>query len=146
MASFTPLTNLTRLRRAPGLVEIESLLELIPDSALLLDRRSKRVVLANVNATELTTFTRAELAGMQCETLFADGGSCFFEGVEAGGPLAEPLTLIKRNQSTIEVQVTATNLSSQGKWLLLTLEPSNLIQQRHAEHQPDQPRPRYAPN
>ena len=127
MASFTPLTNLTRLRRAPGLVEIESLLELIPDSALLVDRRSKRVVLANVKATELTAFTRAELAEMQCKTLFADGGSSFFEGVETGGPSAEPLTLIKRNKSTIEVQVTGTNLSPQGKWLLLILEPWRLL-------------------
>jgi two-component system sensor histidine kinase AtoS len=136
MVSFTPLTNLARLRRAPGLVEIESLLELIPDSALLVNRRSKRVVLANVNATELTTFTRTELADMQCSTLFAEGGLSLFDDFETAGFSPKPLTLIKRNKSTIEVQVTGTNLSPQGSdWLLLTLEPSNLIQQRHAEHQ-----------
>ncbi|MGD9092910.1 MAG: ATP-binding protein [Anaerolineales bacterium] len=135
MVSFTPLTNLTRFRRAPGLVEIESLLELIPDSALLVDRRSKRIVLANAKATELTTFTRSEFADMQCSTLFADSGFNVLEDFETGELSSKPLNLVKRNKAPIKVLVTGTNLSPQSNWLLLTLEPSKLIQQRRAEQQ-----------
>lgn len=135
MVRFTPLTNLTRLRRVPGLVEIESLLELIPVSALLVDRHSKHIVLANVKATELTTFTRAELAEMQFDILFKGGGSSFLESVDLSEPFVETRTIIKRNKSTIEVQVTGTNLSTPGKWLLLTFEPTALINQRNVEQQ-----------
>ena len=56
--------------RQPNLEEIEALLDLYPFASLLADLKRDRILLANAKTTELTAFTRAELADMLLSTLF----------------------------------------------------------------------------
>ena len=129
------IAKLTGLRRTPGLAEIESLLELLPNASLLVERRTKRILLANTLANELTAHTRAELAGMRLATLIDNLDETVFWDSPAAIPLSEPLTLRKRNGIRTEVQVARLDLSPHAKWSVVTLEEMQLIQQRQTQQQ-----------
>lgn len=69
--------TLPTIRRAPSPADFEALLDLLPHAAVILDAKSKRLLLANAKATELTAYTRAELAGMDFERLFSNPAGRF---------------------------------------------------------------------
>jgi two-component system sensor histidine kinase AtoS len=125
--------TLPTVRRAPSPADFEALLDMLPDAALILDAKSRRVLLANAMATELTAYTRAELAGMDLERLFVNpGGKTPFKQI-SGEPDPLPLTLVKRNKSQVEIIASFQKLSSQGRWILAALEPAEQIQRRKME-------------
>jgi PAS domain-containing protein len=57
-------------RRQPSLADLEALLDLLPQPALLWDQLAGQFLLANARATELTAYTRLELTALDPEILF----------------------------------------------------------------------------
>ena len=125
--------TLPSIRRAPSPADFEALLDLLPYSALILDAKSKRVLLANARATELTAYTRAELSGMDFERLSVNPApKATLDKLEADAdPL--PLVLVKRNKSQVGIVASFQRLSSQGRWILAALEPAEQVQRRKME-------------
>jgi PAS domain S-box-containing protein len=125
--------SLPHLKRAPNLAEFEALLDLLPQASLVVDQKSKRILLSNAKASELTAYTRNELVGMEFATIFTGlQPSEIWDYIAIDTP-SLPLMLSKRNRSELEVQVSQVNLSSQNKWVVITLEPVLHLQQREAE-------------
>jgi two-component system sensor histidine kinase AtoS len=125
--------TLPTLRRAPGQADFEALLDLLPYAALLLDARSRRVLLANARATELTAYTRAELAGMDFERLSANPLGQAALQKSSTEPDTLPLALLKRNKSQVGIVASFQRLSSQSRWILAALEPAEQVQRRIME-------------
>jgi two-component system, NtrC family, sensor histidine kinase AtoS len=129
----TQFYSLPTIRRAPSQAEFDALLDLLPYAALILDAKSKRVLLANAKATELTAYTRAELAGMDFERLSANpAGKPALENISAE-PDPLPLALLKRNKSQVGIVASFQRLSSQSRWILAALEPAEQVQRRKME-------------
>ena len=91
------------------------------------------MLLANAKATELTAYTRAELAGMDFERLSANPAEKVALRQVSGEPDPLPLTLVKRNKSQVEIVTRFQRLSSQGRWILAALEPAEQVQRRKME-------------
>ena len=125
--------SLPRLKRAPNLAEFEALLDLLPQASLIVDHKNKRILLSNAKASEITTYTRSELAGMEFAKLFTGAEYTDLWDLISTEALSPTLLLSRRNKSTLEVQVSLKNLLSQNKWMVITLEPVIHLQQREAE-------------
>jgi len=132
MSNLPQLSNIPLLRRSPRLAEIEVLLDLFPTPMLLVESRQKRILLANAKATELTTYTRDELSRMKFPMLFVNMDD---RGYWRRQPNEVPwiLTLVKRNKSQVEVQVSHNEIQSLADWMLVSLEPVSQIAQREVE-------------
>jgi len=135
MITRSQFSSFPGLRRKPGLAEIEALLDLLPNPALLIDLLSQRLLLANAQALALTAYTRAELLGNSFSSFFKDAGSASFLAAPAAQPVMETLVLSRRNKPNLDVQVIRTDLTPRGQWALLLLEPVHVLEKRHAEHQ-----------
>jgi PAS domain S-box-containing protein len=126
------LSKIPGFRAAPGLKEVESLLELNPEACFLVDRRSQRIQLANSQANELTAYTRAEMEGISFAALFEKFDQRAFWDSPTGQPFPETLTLRKRNNTTVDIQATRIDLAPRGHWALVKTEVIETIQQRQA--------------
>jgi PAS domain S-box-containing protein len=133
MNTSAKLAKLPGLRRTPGLAEIEGLLELIPSASLLVEVRNHRILLANALATELTAYTRSDLDGMAFATLIEKLDESTFWETPAEPPSPTVLTLRRRNGARVEVQARRLDLSTRGKWALITLEEMQVVEQRQAQ-------------
>jgi PAS domain S-box-containing protein len=135
MISLNPLVDLSGLRRKPGIAEMQSLLELLPNPCILVEKRTQRIRLANTPANELTAFTRAELSNMPLTALIAEFDEHAFWELSSGQANAIPLTLRKRNGTKVEVQATRLDLAPQAKWVIVSFEEEHRIQKRQAQQQ-----------
>jgi PAS domain S-box-containing protein len=133
MKITSPLSPITRIKRGFGQDEINNILDLFPTTTLLVDLNSQRILMANVKAAELTAFTRTELASMTLDQLFVDYADATSSGNGHDLETSQQLVLIKHNKSTVEVQATIEEISADGRLVLLSLEPANIIQQRESE-------------
>ena len=133
MKITSPLSSITRIKRGFGLEEINNVLDLFPTTTLLVDVTNQRILMANTKATELTAFTRGELTSMRLDELFADFPDQAFWGNGYDQQPSKQLVLIKHNKSTLEVLATIEEISPEGRWVLLSLEPISTIQQRESE-------------
>ena len=133
MKISSPFAPLARLKRNPHLEEINSLLDFLPQAALLVDRSTRQVILANFKAAELSSFTRNELSRMHLNQLFEnlDWQDIQSEDAQKGDSIS--LTLVRRNNPNLEVHAHIRELSGNNPWLLVSLEPLSNIQQRQAE-------------
>ncbi|MFU8772192.1 MAG: hypothetical protein ACNA8H_07210, partial [Anaerolineales bacterium] len=126
-----------RRRNRPTLAEIEILLDLLPEATLLLDVHEDLILLSNARATELTAFTRAELARLNPESIFPGVGA---KGLIRNLDKNESsfATLIRtHNGSEITVDIELTPLDQEEKWILVVLIPS-----AHRQRQADDNRRR----
>jgi PAS domain S-box-containing protein len=129
-----PTVNLRR-RRQPGLTELEALLDLYPSACLLIDLGIGKVLLANARATEITAFTRTELASQELAVLLP---KITLEKLKSASELpSQPILslLATRNGCAIEVNLSLSRLGSQGAWALLVVEPASLYEERRAQQQ-----------
>lgn len=135
MRIASPFSSISRLRRSANLEEVNSLLDLYPYAALYVDIHNQRILLANTRATELSTYTRSELTRMSLEELFhqLDWPSVLQDNRQ--DLTVTPLTLIKRNATTLEVLAHFQEVSPPGGLLLVSIEPSSDITQRKTEQQ-----------
>lgn len=135
MKNSSPLSNLPFLRRhGIGLAEVEALLDSLPLAVLLVNTNNYQIVVANGKAAELTAFTRSELNDADLTVLFPNLGEKEFFRKLIGRVRYWDLEMIKRNGLKTEVQVTPSLLDSQGKWMLLGLEPVAHRQQKQVEN------------
>jgi hypothetical protein len=100
---------------------------------LILDARNKHILLVNARATELTAYTRVELAGMDFERLSASPAGKATLEVIPGDADPLPLALVKRNKSQVGIMASFQRLSTQSRWILAALEPVEQVQQRKME-------------
>ncbi len=107
-----------------GTAEIETLLNNLSQAAVIINNQNNHIHLANSKATELTAYTRSELAEVDYRSLFqvikvesTDGD----EQVEAV-KFPSPVELIKRGGTKSVVQVTFSPLGENNKYSLITFE------------------------
>ena len=134
MSIFSLIPTFTRSRRRNfNLQETEALLEILPQTAILLDFTSNKILLANAEAAELTAFTRSELVDLTIGDLLPG----FTEEVQNNkdGSIQNQIStnLLKRNNSYEEVLVTITFLDEVGSCAVATIDPISLIQEKQSE-------------
>lgn len=130
MKTASPFQALSRLKRNLNLEDIGSILDMLPTAALLVDIPQRRIFLANTRASELSAYTRGELSNLPLHELFAD---TFLPDGRGDNHQSElQLTLVKRNKSTLDVQVNFQEIPNTGRWMVVTLEPSGDVQKRRA--------------
>jgi two-component system, NtrC family, sensor histidine kinase AtoS len=119
-----------RRRNQPTLTEIEVLLDLLPEAALLVDVQEDLILLSNARITELTAFTRAELSRLNPESLFPGLGARGLKGHLDQNDSIFSTPIRTHNGSEIIVEVELTNLDPDEKWILVAVIPSTLRQQQ----------------
>lgn len=129
------LDNFPQPRFRPGLPEIEGMLELFPDATMLVDFSNWRILTANTKAVELVSYTRSELKQLKLTSLFSDWEDLPINPQPINESESSCLTLLPRNKTTLEVQVRLLHISSSGKWALLRIIPTSILQQRELEQQ-----------
>jgi PAS domain S-box-containing protein len=105
----------------------QSLLELVPHAALLVDTASQTIRLANSKSAELSAYTRAELSGLGLFSLFENWESheisCFGPTPRSGTPVnVEQVPLIQRNNQRVPVTLTCIFIEPSNKNTLIVLQ------------------------
>jgi two-component system, NtrC family, sensor histidine kinase AtoS len=107
-----------------GIAEIETLLNNLPQAAVIVNNSNNRIYLANTKATELSAYTRSELTEVDYRSLFqvikAENPE-EIEQIEAVNH-PSPVELLKRGGSKSAVQVTFSPLGESNKFSLITFE------------------------
>jgi PAS domain S-box-containing protein len=117
--------------------EIQALLDLLPQAALLVDLRSRQISLANAKATELSAYTRAELTAARLNDIFPTLRNKDFPWSHAE-PACD-LLLARHSGLTLWVQASAHWLHDPtSQRVVLTLEPITTRRQALAEKQRQQ--------
>jgi two-component system sensor histidine kinase AtoS len=135
--SQLPFVNLSRRQNTPP-PEVQAMLEVMPHAALLVDVLTRQVIQANSHATEVTLYTRAELAAQPLSLLFPswpiDPGS-EIALAEAEEPAQYTLKLAQHNGNVQDVHCTIRLLPPKNKLLLVIFELQSLYLKRQAEIQ-----------
>ncbi|MEN6394188.1 MAG: ATP-binding protein [Anaerolineaceae bacterium] len=129
------LDNIAKTRFRPGIPELEGMIELYPDATLLVDFNNWKILTANAKAIELVSYTKSELQNLKLSSLFSNWGESPFSLEPGSDAETIRLTLSPRNKPPIEVQAKLIHISSSGKWALLQIIPTTLLQQREIEQQ-----------
>ena len=107
-----------------GTVEIETLLNSLPQAAIIVNNLNDHIQLVNTKAMELTAYTRSELTLVDFQNLFQ---KIKFEDLEVGDQVEEVRNpsvyeLIRRGGSKIVIQVTISPLGENNKFSLISFE------------------------
>ncbi len=107
-----------------GTAEIETLLNNLSQAAVIINNLNNHIFLANSKATELTAYTRSELAEVDYRSLFQVIKVESTEEIEHVESIKypSPVELIKRGGSKSIVQVTFSPLGDNNKYSLITFE------------------------
>jgi two-component system sensor histidine kinase AtoS len=122
-------------RRGLDLAEIEGLLDLYSQAALLIDLQLNRILLANAKATELTAFTRAEFADMDLSAFFPHLRHVDFSLEPDQVEKAFAANCLAHNGNQLEVIITLYPLNAPGSWLLASIEPAVIHELQQSERQ-----------
>jgi PAS domain S-box-containing protein len=135
--SQLPFANLGR-RQAAIPPEVQAILEVMPHAALVVDAQTRQVLQANSHATELTHYTRAELASQPLALLFPGWPFDQTPEVALAGvnePAQYTLKLTQHNGNSQDVHCTIQYLPPKNKWLLVIIELESLYLKRQADIQ-----------
>jgi two-component system, NtrC family, sensor histidine kinase AtoS len=110
-----------------GTAEIETLLNSLPQAAVIINNINNRIYLANSKATELTAYTRSELTEVDYRSLFQVIKVEPSVDQDIDHPVEpvkypSPVELIKRGGSKSIVQVTFNPLGENNKFSLIIFE------------------------
>ncbi len=107
-----------------GTAEIETILNNLPQAAVIVNNVNNHIFLANSKATELTAFTRSELTEVDYRSLFQviKAESASENELVDALKYPSPVELIKRGGSKSIVQVTFNPLGENNKYSLITFE------------------------
>ncbi len=121
-----------------GTAEIETLLNNLPQAAVIINNLNNRIYLANSKATELTAYTRSELAEVDYRSLFQVIKADIPEDGDQNEPVKYPsaVELIKRGGSKSVVQVTFSPLGEANKYSLITFE----LDEQYRSHREEEER------
>jgi hypothetical protein len=127
-----PTVNLRR-RRQPGLTGLEALLDLYPSACLLIDLGIGKVLLANARATEITAFTRTELARQELATLLP---KITLEELQSASEVpSQPILSLLATRNGCATEVTCRFPVGSSASALLVVEPASLYEERRAQQQ-----------
>ncbi len=120
-----------------GTVEIETLLNSLPQAAIIVNHLNDHIQLANTKATELTAYTRSELTQVDFNSLFQIIKS---EGQETDERLEEgrnpsAYELVRRGGSRTIVQVNVSPLGESNRYSLISFEPDELFRLHKEEEE-----------
>src|SRR4030065_2557388 len=115
-----------------GTVEIETLLNSLPQAAIIVNNTNNHIQQVNTKATELTAYTRSEITQVDYLSLFQIIKE---ESSESNEQLEDvrspsPCELIKRGGSTTVVQVRFNPLGENNRYSLITFELEQQLQLR----------------
>jgi PAS domain S-box-containing protein len=107
-----------------GTVEIETLLNSLPQAAIIVNNLTDHIQLVNTKATELTAYTRSELTQVDFHNLFQIINIEYPEDDEQINETKNPSTheLTRRGGSKTVVQMTTNPLGENNKFSLITFE------------------------
>lgn len=118
-----PSSALTWFRnRGLSLPDIESLIDLIPGAAILIDFHRQKIALANAAMTEITAFTRSELVNQGLEGLLPALARYKFSGDTSPGAVMFKDLLSTHNGTSLDVRVGLHFLNKSGSWALAIIE------------------------
>jgi len=120
-----------------GTVEIETLLNSLPQAAIIVNHLNDHIQLANTKATELTAYTRSELTQVDFNSLFQiirNEDQETDERLEEGrNPSA--YELVRRGGSKTIVQVNVSPLGESNRYSLISFEPDELFRLHKEEEE-----------
>lgn len=107
-----------------GTADIETLLNSLQQAAVIVNNSNNHILLANTKATELTAYTRSELAEVDYRSLFQVIKLDTPEDGDQSEPLKNPspVELLKRGGSKSVVQVSFIPLGENNRFTLITFE------------------------
>lgn len=105
-----------------GTAEIETLLNSLPQAAIIVNNINDRIQLVNTKATELTAYTRSELTQVEYQSLFQpikdETQEDHVQAEDLRNP--SPYELVRRGGSKTVVQVTFNALGENNRYSLIT--------------------------
>jgi PAS domain S-box-containing protein len=118
-----------------GTAEIETLLNSLPQAAIIVNNINNRIQQVNTKATELTAYTRSELTQVDYLSLFQIVKEDNLEDQELNEDIRYPSAceLIRRGGSKILVQVTINPLGENNRFSLVTFELNEQFRLRREE-------------
>ena len=123
-----------------GTVEIETLLNSLPQAAIIVNNLNDHIHLVNTKATELTAYTRTEITQLDFQNLFQ---IIKLENPENGEQADEGKNyslyeLIRRGGTRTVVHVTINPLGESNKYSLITFVPDEQIRLHKEEEERNQ--------
>ena len=116
------ITNLPRNSiwqgKEPSMTDLGTLLNMMPEAALLLDREREKVIFPNSSLLTLTAFTRVELAGCELKDLISD---ITLSEISPGEEKEALLT--RHNREPLPVKVEVNRLDVEAAWVILKIQP-----------------------
>ena len=104
--------------KAPGSVEFNTLLNILPDPVIVIDPRNDSILAANGEFFKLTAYSLADLSKLEVSTLFPEISRYYFFQFE------EHHTLLKRyNRESLEVIAKGNPLDPHSSRILVTILP-----------------------
>ena len=117
-----PIANLSRNTfwqgKEPRMTDLGTLLNMMPEAVLLLDRERKRILFPNSSLLTLTAFTRLELGGSELKDLIPG----FPIDQLVPGEEREAL-LTRHNREPLPVKVEVNRLDVEADWLIIKIQP-----------------------
>jgi two-component system, NtrC family, sensor histidine kinase AtoS len=124
MNQNSPSISRTALWRgkSPGMIEFGTMMNLLPQAALLFDRGRGIILQVNTELIKLTAFTQNELCGKDIKDLLTE---LPFESLAPGEELT--LLLKRRKRDDLPVVARVNGLDATGQWMLLDFIPAENI-------------------
>ncbi|MBG7609384.1 MAG: PAS domain-containing protein [Anaerolineae bacterium] len=110
--------------------DFNELLNAIDKAALLVEKRGIKILAANSQAIELSTYTRAELATINVNDLFGRDESKEISKIEGVESLDLCTELITRYNQPISISIQAISLGEDSPWALLLITRKDTISKR----------------
>lgn len=129
-----PITTPVRKINNINISEVQALLDLYSEAAVLLDTRDNKILLANSRTTELTAFTRAELTGLDLVILLPSLDKDVI-WKPPGVNQSWDLPLMRHGGTKTDVQFSATFLDTQKRLAVISLVPVAIREQKQFEQQ-----------
>lgn len=136
MSTLSPLQAFGfSLKPKLGTVEVEAMVDYLPEAAFLVDLKQRIVILGNSKATELSAYTRAELAGLPLHLLFSptDSVEDNLNTILKNAEQEHRLDLLRRGGGRTACKVKITNLNPGKYFSLMTVETVAALEQRQQD-------------
>ena len=127
------------VKNLPGPGEIEAILDLLPQAALLVDAESNRIVLSNKKATKLSAYNRQEFQGLPLTTLLPNAEKLSKYIVTDNKDKWETV-LIQRSGVQTVVKGKVFRLNPDNQWYLVILAQDSESSQAEIEQELEQQR------
>lgn len=141
MAALSGISDLSLFkRRSSGAAELEALLDLLPQSTLIANEQSGRILYANAKATQLGAYTRKEFAELELNTLLPALASSRITEILSAGSDPGLYKLITRSSKSVEVSLAVARLGGPEHWIALTLQPASARKESKARQKREKER------